>query len=164
MLSFLYGPTLTSIHDYRKNRESENRSVISYSLQPHRLYSPWNSPGQDTGVGSRSLLQGIFPTQGSNPVSHIACRFFTAEPPGKSCSIPGSGRPPGEGIGYPLQYSWASLVAQLAKNLPAMREIWVQSLVWEDLLEKRKATLSSILAWRIPWTVQSMGFQRVGHD
>ena len=69
-----------------------------------------------------------------------------------------------EGIGYPLQYSWASLVAQLVKNLPAMQETWVQSLGWEDPLEKAKATHSSILAWRIPWTVQSMGLQRVGHD
>ena len=60
-------------------------------------------------------------------------------------SIPGSGRSAGEGIGYPLQYSWASLVAQLVKNLPAMRETWVQSLDWEDSLEKRKATYSSIL-------------------
>ena len=47
----------------------------------------------------------------------------------------------------------ASLVAQLVKNLPAMGETWVQSLGWEDLLEKEKATYSSILAWRIPWTV-----------
>ena len=47
--------------------ESESRSVVSDSLQPHGLYSPWNSPGQNTGVGSFSLLQGIFPTQGSNP-------------------------------------------------------------------------------------------------
>ena len=67
--------------------------------------------------------------------------------------IPGLGRSPGEGIDYPLQYSWASLVAQLVKNLPAMRETWVQSLGWEDPLEKEKATHSSILAWRIPWTV-----------
>ena len=50
--------------------------------------------------------------------------------------IPGLGRSPGEGIGYPLQYSWASLVAQLVKNPPAMRETWVQSLGWEDPLEK----------------------------
>ena len=57
------------------------------------------------------------------------------------------------GIGYPLQYSWASLVAQLVKNLPAMRETWVQSLGWEDPLEKGKATHSSILIWRILWTV-----------
>ena len=67
--------------------------------------------------------------------------------------IPGSGRPPEEGIGYPLQYSWASLVAQLVKNPPAMRETWVQSLGWEDPLEKGKATHSSVLAWRIPQTV-----------
>ena len=66
-------------------------------------------------------------------------------------SIPGLGRSTGEGIGYPLQYSWASLVAQLVKNPPAMWETWVQPLGWEDLLEKGKATHSSILAWRIPW-------------
>ena len=64
--------------------------------------------------------------------------------------IPGWGRSSGEGINYPLQYSWASLVAQLVKNLPAMRETWVQSLGWEDLLEKLKAIHSRILAWRIP--------------
>ena len=64
----------------------------------------------------------------------------------------GSGRSAREGIGYPLQYSWASLVAQLVKNLPAMQKTWVQSLSWEDPLEKGKATHSSVLAWRIPWT------------
>ena len=68
-------------------------------------------------------------------------------------SIPGSGRSAGEEIGSPLQYSWASLVAQLVKNLPAMQGTWVQSLGWEDPLEKGKATHSSILAWRIPWTI-----------
>ena len=68
-------------------------------------------------------------------------------------SVLGSGRSAGEGIGYLLQYSWASLVAQLVKNLPAMRETWVRLLGWEDPLEKGKATHSSILAWRIPWTV-----------
>ena len=60
---------------------------------------------------------------------------------------------PREGIGYPLLYSWASLMAQLIENPPAMQEIWVQSLGWEDPLEKRKATYSSILTYRIPWTV-----------
>ena len=74
---------------------------------------------------------------------------------GDPSSVPGSGRSPAEGIGYPLQYSWASLVAQLVKNLPAMQETWVQSLDREDPLEKGKATHSSILAWRIPWTIQS---------
>ena len=64
----------------------------------------------------------------------------------------GSGRSAREGIGYSLQYSWASLVAQLVKNLPAIQKTWVRSLSWEDPLEKGKATHSSILAWRIPWT------------
>ena len=77
---------------------------------------------------------------------------------------PGSGRSTGEGIGYPLQYAWTSLVAQLVKNLPAMWETWVQPLHWEDPLEKGKATHSSILVWRIPWTAESMRLQRAGHD
>ena len=72
---------------------------------------------------------------------------------GDPVSIPGLGRSTGEGRGYPLQYSWASLVAQLVKNPPSMWETWVQSLGWEDPLEKGKATHSSILARRIPWTV-----------
>ena len=64
---------------------------------------------------------------------------------------------------------WASLVAQMVKRLPTMRKIQVQSLGWEDLLEKEMATHSSILAWRIPrmeehGRLQSMGSQRVGHD
>ena len=68
-------------------------------------------------------------------------------------SIPGLGRSVGEGIGYPLQYSWASPVAQLVKNLPEMQKTWIRSLGWEDPLEKGKATHYSILVWRIPWTV-----------
>ena len=67
--------------------------------------------------------------------------------------IPELGRSTGEGIGYPLQYPQASLVAQLVKNPPAKQETWVISLGWEDPLEKGKATHASILAWRIPWTV-----------
>ena len=75
---------------------------------------------------------------------------------GDPSSISGLGRSPGEGIGYPLQYSWASLVAQQVRNPPAMQETWVWSLGWEDPLEKGKATHSSILAWRFhglysPW-------------
>ena len=65
-------------------------------------------------------------------------------------SIPGSGRSPGEGIGHPLQYSWASLVAQMVKNLPARWETWIQFLRWEDHLDEGMVTLSIILAWRIP--------------
>ena len=72
--------------------------------------------------------------------------------------IPGVVRFTVEGIGYPLQCYWASLVAHLVKNLPVMREIWVWALGWEDPLEKGKATHSSILAWRIPW--RSLGHSK----
>ena len=83
--------------------------------------------------------------------------------------ITGSGRSLGEGIDYPLQYSWPSLVAQTVKNLPAIWDTWVWSLGWEDPLEKRMAAHSNILGWRIPWIeepggLQSMGLQRAGHD
>ena len=67
--------------------------------------------------------------------------------------ISGLRRSAGEGIDYPFQCSWASLVAQLVKNLPALWETWVRSLGWKDPLEKGKVTHSSILAWGIPWTV-----------
>ena len=68
-------------------------------------------------------------------------------------SIPGLGRSTGEGIGYPRQCSWASLVPQLVKNLPAVQKAWVWSLGWEDPLEKGKAARASVLAWRVPRSV-----------
>ena len=74
---------------------------------------------------------------------------YNAGDPG---SIPGSGRSPGEGIGSPLQYSWAALVAQSVKNLPAMQEICIQSLGQEDPLKKEMAIYSAMLVWEIPWT------------
>ena len=64
-LSLLYGPTPTSVHAYWKNHESH--SAVSNSLQSRGLYSPWNSPGKNIGVGSLSLLQRIYPTHGLNP-------------------------------------------------------------------------------------------------
>ena len=91
-----------------------------------------------------------FPSQGFPDSSVGTESTYKAGDPGSS---PGLGRSAGERIGYPLQYSWASLVAQLVKNLPAVWEIWVQYLDWEDPLEKEKETHSSILAWRILWTV-----------
>ena len=84
---------------------------------------------------------------GSSAGKESACN---AGDPG---SVSELGRSPGEGVGYPLQYSWASLVTQLVNNLPVMKETWVQFRAWEDPLEKVTATHSSILAWRIPWTV-----------
>ena len=69
---------------YDPKVKSESHSVVSNTLRPHGLFSPWNYPGQNTGVGSLSLLQGIFPTQGLNPgLQHCRWIFFPAEPPGK---------------------------------------------------------------------------------
>ena len=82
--------------------QSESHSVVSNSLRPHGLYSPWNFPGQNTGVGSLSLLQGIFPTQGSNP-GLLHCRRILNQ-----LSHKGSPRIL-EWVAYPFssRYSWA---------------------------------------------------------
>ena len=127
-----------------------------------------DSPGKDTGVGSHFLLQGIFPTQGSNLWSLPGqVGSLQTEPPGKpklanerhsvnTCELKATGTEKPEMLLHPGQKSehfekdmgllWASFVAQLVKNLPAMQETPVQFLVWEDPLEKGKATYSSILA------------------
>ena len=119
-------------------------------------------------LSSQSLL---------NPLQSFSYAFTTNSSVGKesTCnaghfsSIPGSGRSAGEGIGYPLEYSWTSLVAQLVKNPPAMRETWILSLGWEDPLEKEMATHSTILAQKIPMDLeepgkpQPIGLQRVRH-
>ena len=92
-------------------------------------------------------------------IFYLGCLFFwccgsagktSACNAGNPGSIPGSGRFPEESTGFPLQYSWASLVSQIVKNLPGMWNTWVWSLGWEDPLEEGMITHSSILAWRIP--------------
>ena len=75
----------------------------------------------------------------------------------------GQERSPGEGISYPLQYSWAFLVTQIVKNLPAMQKTWVWPLGKESPLEEGMATHSSILAWRFPWTKELVGYSPWGH-
>ena len=112
-------------------------------------------------VIQRTLYQQDFPRASDSKGS--ACNA------GDQGSIPGSGRSPGKGIGYPLQYSWVFLVAQTVKDPPEIQETGVQSPGKEDLLEKATATHSNILAWRIAWTEEpgglwSMGWQRVRHD
>ena len=102
---------------------------------------------ESQGVGAFANDQWGSGFPGSSVGKESACNA------GDPDLIPGLGSSAGEGIGYPLQYSWASLVAQLVKNPPAMRETWLRSLGWEDPLEKGKANLSSILAWRMPWTI-----------
>ena len=95
---------------------------------------------------------------GSSAGKETACNA------GDPSSIPGSGRSPGEGMGYPLQFSWASLMAQMVKNPPVIQETWVRYLGWEDPLEEEMATHFNILAWRIPWTGRSLvGYGPQGH-
>ena len=91
-----------------------------------------------------TLCVGFLGSSAGKERIHLPCRIPRFNP--------GSGRSAGEGIGYPLEYSWAYLVAQLIKNLPVMSEAWVQSLGWEDSLEKGTVTHAGILDWRIPWT------------
>ena len=138
--------------------KSENCSVMSDSLRPHELYSPWNSPGKNNGVGSLSLLHGIFPAQG-----FLRCRWILYQLIHKgSLGIL-------EWVAYPFssRSSWPRIKlgssALQADSLPT--ELSGKPYQgWEDPLEEGTAIRSSILAWRIPWTVQFMGSQRVGHD
>ena len=87
--------------------------------------------------------RGIHCNPGDSDSKESACNA------GDLGSIAGLGRSPGEGVGYPVQYSWASLVAETVKNPPAMWETWIQSLGWKDSLEEGMATHSSIFARRI---------------
>ena len=114
-------------------------------LPSQRLHPWWAASVLHREFFKRAVLILGFP--GGSDHKESAC---SDEDPGL---IPGLGRSLGERKGYQLQYFWAFLVAQVVKNLPAMQETWVQSLGWEDPLEKGKATHSNILAWRIPWTV-----------
>ena len=140
-----YGNSIVSVlknlhavlHSDRSNLQShpQCRRVSFSSYPPQCLLS--------TDFSMMAILTRGFPDSSVGKES-----IGNAGDPGS----PGSGRSAGEGIGYPLQDSWVSLVTQLVKTPPAMRETWVPSLGWKDPLEKRKATHSSILAWRIPWT------------
>ena len=104
--------------------ESESCSVVSDCLRSHGLYSPWNSPGQNTGSGSLSLLQGIFPTQGSNPgLPH--CWWILYQ------------------LSHKINIKW------MCKYKINIKLMYINF---------------SILAWRIPWIVESLGPQRVRHN
>ena len=115
-----------------------------------------------TFIWSSNFISGYLPQENINTNLNNICTLMgcpdssagkeSACNAGDFGSISELGRFPGEGIGYPLQY-WAFLVAQLVKNPPAMQVTWVWSLGWEDPLEKGKATHSSILVWRISWTI-----------
>ena len=125
--------------------KSRNKSIIWPSnLTPRHI--PW---------GNRNLKRYMYPIVHWSTVCssfpHSSVAKESVSNAGDPSSIPGSGRSTGEGISYPLQYSWASLMSHLVKNLPAMQETWVWSLGWEDPLEKGKATHSSIYPLYSPW-------------
>ena len=108
-----------------------------------------------TELGGSTLSIWGFP--GGSAGKESTCK---AGDPGE---IPGLGKSPGEGIGYPFQYSWGSLVAQKVKNPPALQETCVRSLGWEDPLEEGMATHLGVLAWRIQWTEEAGGCRPWGH-
>ena len=135
-------------------------SVRPQRRQPTRLPHPWDSPGKNTGVGCHFLLRfSILVAHKINGRMFLKYHCLDSTPRVSDL--------------HHLWWSLASLVAQTAKNLPpAMQETWVQSLAWENPLEKGMATHSSIPTWRIPWTekpgrLQSMGvtksWTRVSH-
>ena len=142
--------------------------TVAYQAPPSMGFSrqecwsrlPFPSPGDipDPGIEPKSpaLWADALPSEPPRKPTQFPDSAVGIESTcnaGDSGSNLGSGRSTAEGIDCPLQYCWASLVAQLIKNLSAMWETWVRSLGWEDPLEKRKATDSSILAWRIPWNI-----------
>ena len=135
-LSILQNITLVySINNCMPTRQG-SQAATNILMAMTKTYTPEENPCED-----------------SEPATLVKC-----------LGIQWSGRSAGEGIGYPLPDSQASVVAKLVKNPPAMQETWVQSLGWDNPLEKGKAIRFSVLARRIPWTIQSMGSQRVGHD
>ena len=144
----------------KQKSESESRSVVTDSLWPRGQYSPWNFPGQNTGV------QGILPIQGSNP-GILYCRWILYQ-----LSHHGSPRilewvayPFCRGSSQPWNWTWVSCTADRFFTIWAARESqqcgrprfnpWVRKIP----LEKKMATHSSILAWRIPWTEEPGGLQ-----
>ena len=139
----------------------------------HIFPPSWTSP-HPSGPSQSTVLSFLCYTAASLAIYFTHGSVYTGFPDssagkesackaGNPSSIPGSGRSPGEGIGYSIQYFWAFLVAQMVENPSAMWETWVQSLSRKDPLEEGMATHSSILAWRIPmdrgaWRATVHGF------
>ena len=156
---------------------SESCSVVSDSLQSHGLYSPWNSPDQNTGVGSFPLLRELFPTQGSNPgLPHCRRILYQLSHKGSPGILPYIQTKSSWKIVllfWQISFNPYGLYYQdinLTINYQAWTSITLMLALWYTYnLEKEKATHSSMLAGRISWTeepggLQSIGLQRVGHD
>ena len=155
--------------------ESESRSVVSDSLRPHGLYSPWNSPGQNTGVSNLSLLQGVFPTQGSNPgLLHYGWILYHLSHQGSPRILEWVAYFFSRGSSRPRNQTGVSCIAgrfllSYEGSPEVLSEVLSEVTVKSRHSEKAMAPHSSTLAWKIPWMeepgrLQSMGSLRVRHD
>ena len=155
--------------------ESESRSVVSDSLRPHGLYSPWNSPGQNTGVSNLSLLQGVFPTQGSNPgLLHYGWILYHLSHQGSPRILEWVAYFFSRGSSRPRNQTGVSCIAgrfllSYEGSPEVLSEVLSEVIVKSRHSEKAMAPHSSTLAWKIPWMeepgrLQSMGSLRVRHD
>ena len=141
---------------------SESKWIPKWHPHPSLISHPWKRDGSSTWWKSplnqriSHISKNTF-TINTTQKDNISITGFPVSSAGKesTCNagdpglIPGLGRSSGEGTSYPPQY-WASLVAKSIKNLPAMKDTWVQSLGWDDPLVEDMATHSSILSQRIP--------------
>ena len=154
--------THSSILAWRIPRTAEPGGLLSMGL--HRVRHNWSDLAAAAARALAFLVAQLLknpPAMWETWVRSLGWEVFPDSSVGKesACnagdpsSIPGLGRSAGEWIDYPLQYSWASLVAQLVKNLPEESSCNARDLGWEDPLQKGKAAHSRILAWRIPWIV-----------
>ena len=143
MTTILVGQNLSSTTSRTTHaiHESESRSVVSDSLPPHGLYSPWNSPGQNTGVGSPSFLQGIFPAQGSNPgvphcrmlLYHLSCQgsqeYWSGQPSPSLVEFSN----PGIKLGSPASQAGSSSAELPGKNPEfSLNQLLVLPATWTD--------------------------------
>ena len=135
----------------------ESRSVVSNSLRPHGLYSSWNSLGQYTGVGSLSLLQGIFPTQGSNQVFCIAGRFFTSWATREPLYL---GIPDAKNCLFGKNLVMGKIEVRRRRERQRLRWLDTSPILWTWVW------VSSGSWWCTgkPGVLRSMGWQRVGYD
>ena len=149
MLSLLYGPTLTFIHDYWKT------IALTIQMLVGKVVSLF------LNMLSRFVIT-FLPRSKHLLISWLQSLFVVILDPKTIKSVTVF-------LFSPIYLPWSSLVAQMVKNLPAMRDTWVWSMDWEDPLKKEMSTHSSILSWNITWTeepggLHSMRLQRVGHD
>ena len=168
MLLPCFGPSLIANHLFVWIKPSSQFGVALWSRQYWRIHWLMQEPATPAvSLCPPALLWGQAVMHAGFPAGSADKESFCKA--GVPSSIPGLRRSLGERKGYPLQFSWPCLVAQMVKNPPALWETWVQSLGWEDSLEEGMQPTPVFLPGESPWTeepdrLQSMGSQRVRHD